>query len=562
MVRLRKTLSAIGPGIFAIGYTIGTGSVTSMAKAGADYGLGLLWALALSCIFSGALMEAYGRMAAVTGETALLAVRRYLPGGTAFAWFVFAGVIIGQYTCLGGILALSAGAISEMFGGAVPPFPVAVALAAAMYAFLLVGRYSAFEKALVLCVGVMALAFLVSVVVVAPDAAVLAKAAKPILPTSGSSLLMLAAFVGTTMTAPTFVTRPLLIREKGLGVSDIGRQQADAWISATLMFVISASIVFVATFVLWANGKGIDRILDMAATLRPLAGRAAVVIFMVGVLAAGLSSIFPILMVAPLLLSDMESGRMETGTARFRWICLAACLWALMVPALGANPISVTISAQVSNVFVLPLAVLVILWLVNKKNVMGVYRAGVALNVTLAAALCFSVLVAGASVKSLVEHLRPTPPHIRGRIMECERFAGGNPLLEKAFAFLKRKDLGVLEPGRYEIAGDDAFALVQDVDLKPVDQMRIEAHRKYIDIQAPISGEETYGIGRLTDANLALPFDAEKDIGFYDQPMETVVLKPGEFVMFNPPRGAHGPSCCAGAPYRIRKVVIKVRAER
>ena len=58
MKALKAILSVLGPGIFAIGYTIGTGSVTSMAKAGADYGLGLLWVLALSCLFSGVLMEA------------------------------------------------------------------------------------------------------------------------------------------------------------------------------------------------------------------------------------------------------------------------------------------------------------------------------------------------------------------------------------------------------------------------------------------------------------------------------------------------------------------------
>ena len=62
MSKARSILAVLGPGIFAIGYTIGTGSVTSMAKAGADYGLGLLWALALSCLFAGVLMEAYGRM--------------------------------------------------------------------------------------------------------------------------------------------------------------------------------------------------------------------------------------------------------------------------------------------------------------------------------------------------------------------------------------------------------------------------------------------------------------------------------------------------------------------
>ena len=400
--RLKRLLSALGPGIFAIGYTIGTGSVTSMAKAGADYGLGLLWVLALSCFFSGLLMETYGRMAAVTGETSLLAIRNHVPCGKLVAWLVFAGVVMGQYTCLGGILTLSSGAIAEVLGGRVPPFAIAVAIAAVMYAVLMIGRYSVFEKVLAAFVAVMTLTFLASVFVTAPDAATLARAAKPLLPTDGKSLIMLAAFVGTTMAAPTFVTRPLLVREKNLTAADLGTQRVDSWFSAFMMFVISGSIVFVATGALWAHGKGIDRILDMAGTLEPLAGKAAVVIFMLGVLAAGLSSVFPILMVAPILVSDYRSGKMETKTPLFRIICLVACLWGLVVPALGGNPVAVTIAAQISNVFVLPLTVLAILILLNRKSVMKEHRAGWAANVGLALALAFSLAVAYTGAKALM----------------------------------------------------------------------------------------------------------------------------------------------------------------
>ena len=403
MRRLAQLLAVLGPGIFAIGYTIGTGSVTSMAKAGADYGLGLVWVLALSCVFSGVLMEAYGRMAAVTGKTSLRAMRDHLPGGKAFAWLVFAGVVMGQYTCLGGILTLSSGAIAEVLGGKVPPFAIAVVISAAMYALLLIGRYSAFEKILAFFVGVMALTFLASVFVVAPDAETLRRAARPILPTDGASLLMLAAFVGTTMAAPTFVTRPLLVREKGLTAADLVRQRIDSWFSAAMMFLISGSIVFVATGALWAQGRGIERILDMAGTLEPLAGRAAVAIFMAGVLAAGLSSIFPILMVAPILISDYRSGRMETNTPLFRWICLGACAWGLVVPALGGNPIAVTVAAQISNVFVLPLTVLAILLLVNRRDLMGEHRAGALANVGLGLAMAFSLAVAYSGARALWE---------------------------------------------------------------------------------------------------------------------------------------------------------------
>ena len=67
-----------GPGIFAIGYTIGTGSVTSMIVAGSKFGMQLLWVLLLSCLFSGLLMFVYGNYALITGETALYGFKKIL----------------------------------------------------------------------------------------------------------------------------------------------------------------------------------------------------------------------------------------------------------------------------------------------------------------------------------------------------------------------------------------------------------------------------------------------------------------------------------------------------
>jgi Mn2+/Fe2+ NRAMP family transporter len=139
----------------------------------------------------------------------------------------------------------------------------------------------------------------------------------------------------------------------------------------------------------------------MASTLEPVAGRFAVAIFMVGTLSAGLSSIFPIMMVGPLLVGDWKAGCMDTRSLTFRVLCLVAALWALVVPALGSNPVTVTIAAQVSNVFVLPLAVFAVIWLLNRKDVMGVYRAGPAMNLLLAAAFVFSAAVAYTGAKSL-----------------------------------------------------------------------------------------------------------------------------------------------------------------
>ena len=168
-----------------------------------------------------------------------------------------------------------------------------------------------------------------------------------------------------------------------------------------------------------------------------------------------------------------------------------------------------------------------------------------------------------AYVRSFAEMLSRVPADadaVVGTIADCERHACGDPRLEKAFAFLNSANLQGLEVGRYEIDGKDVFAFVQEAKLMPQEEMKIEGHRKYIDIQVPISGAERFGVGRLTDENYRQgEFSVEKDVGFYRQPMKFVTVQPGEFAMFRPPFGAHGPCLQVKGAATIKKLVIKVR---
>ena len=71
----------VGPGLFCLGFTIGTGSVTSMVKSGSMFGTQLLWVLAISAFFTWVMTEAYGRYGIVTGDTAIHGVKNKLRGG-------------------------------------------------------------------------------------------------------------------------------------------------------------------------------------------------------------------------------------------------------------------------------------------------------------------------------------------------------------------------------------------------------------------------------------------------------------------------------------------------
>ena len=151
--------------------------------------------------------------------------------------------------------------------------------------------------------------------------------------------------------------------------------------------------------------------------------------------------------------------------------------------------------------------------------------------------------------------------HLKGKISESGEYCGLYPLFGKAFEFLKRPDIADLPPGRYGIDGDRCWASIQEVDLEPLSSRKLETHRKYIDIQAPLTGPECIGIAEMDEAAKALPFDEEKDFVLYDGKAEPMVLEPGDFAVFFPPLAAHAPCCIApGGPKRIKKIVVKILA--
>lgn len=148
-------------------------------------------------------------------------------------------------------------------------------------------------------------------------------------------------------------------------------------------------------------------------------------------------------------------------------------------------------------------------------------------------------------------------------LRDAELYTWMNPHLKAAFAFLRRGDLATLPLGRHEI-GEGVFAFVQQPDaLKrwTYDPQKVEAHRKYIDIQMPLGAEETYGNYTLKDEDLKLPFDTGKDVVLMDRVTWAYSVRPGEFAMFLPPRGGHTPCLELDGAKTVRKVVVKVPVE-
>lgn len=413
---LKKIMALIlsfGPGIFAIGYTIGTGSVTAMIVAGSRFGMQLIWVLLLSCLFTGLLMYVYGNFALITGETALHGIKKHLKYGKTLALLIILGITFGQWNSLMGILGISSNIIFEILAlnnEGIRSFEyeivlgIATAIIVLFYGITLLGKYSFFEKVLILFVTLMGGSFMISLFFVYPLPADVVKGILPSIPEVPGAKMLVAAFVGTTMAAATFLSRPLFVKGKGWTIHDLHTQKKDSIIAAILIFIISGTIMAVACGALYYNGQEVNQVLDMAATLKPVAGKWAVTLFFFGTLSAGLSSIFPCLLIAPLLLADYQSGTLDTNSKQFKVITAIASIVALIGPFLGARPIPLQILSQVFNVFVLPLVILCIILLIRKKNLMKGHTTSAIVYAGLYGALFFSLVISYNGIVALMGH--------------------------------------------------------------------------------------------------------------------------------------------------------------
>lgn len=358
-------------------------------------------------------MFAYGNYALITGETALYGFKKHLKFGKVLAILIIVGITFGQWNSLMGILGISSNIIFEIlavnFEG-LSAFKyetvliTAIVIIVTFYLLMLVGKYTFFEKILVIFVSAMGLSFVLSLFFVQPLPIDVVKGLIPTIPEVPGGKMLVAAFVGTTMAAATFLSRPLFVKGKGWTIKNLQQQKKDSMTAAILIFVISGTIMAVACGALFHQGKVVTEVLDMANTLEPVAGKWAVTIFFFGALSAGLSSIFPCLLIAPLLVADYQSGILDTNSRQFRIITAIACLVALIGPVFGANPIEVQILSQVFNVFVLPIVVLGIILMLSSKKIMKDYKTSLGVYIGMYAALFFSLVISYNGILALLDY--------------------------------------------------------------------------------------------------------------------------------------------------------------
>ena len=405
---LSKTLTLFLPGIFLLGFNIGTGSVTAMAKAGATYGMSLLWTIVASCLATFLMISVYGRFTLVTGETALQAFRRHIHPlvGIFFIVALTAGVS-GSVMGVMGIVAEVSSEWSKTFvDGGVGPVWFAAIFAALVYFIFWNGQTQFFQRSLAVIVAVMSACFVVNFFILMPPPIDIAKGLVPSLPEvpldqGNGPFLVIASMVGTTVFSGLFIIRTTLVKEAGWTIADSRKQRNDAIVSVAMMFIISGSIMAAAAGTLYVEGLGLEKASQMIELLEPLAGSFATAIFVVGIVTAGVSSQFPNVLMLPWLLCDYNGTGRDMTLPRYRVMVLVISLLGLVVPIFEARPVFVMIVSQAFQAIILPVTVACILYLGNRRDLMGEHRNTATTNVMITAVLLFSLVTTSMGIRGV-----------------------------------------------------------------------------------------------------------------------------------------------------------------
>jgi len=145
------------------------------------------------------------------------------------------------------------------------------------------------------------------------------------------------------------------------------------------------------------------------------------------------------------------------------------------------------------------------------------------------------------------------------RIGNAHLYYAMHSRFKHAFDYIHQINVDSIPAGRYEIDGENMYALVQEYNTKLKEQGVWEAHRRYIDLQYVVQGAERIGCANINHLAQG-EYDARKDFLPLHGEGDLVTVHSGSFVLLLP-EDAHMPGLAIGSPALVKKVVVKIAVE-
>ena len=369
---MKRIFKNIGPGTLIAAAFIGPGTVTVCTIAGVTFGFELLWAMVLSIIATIVLQEMAARIGIITQNDLATTIKeqishpiiKYISMG-----LILGAIVVGNAAYEAGNIGGASLGLTALFGEVgtnIYPFIIGV------FAFILlfIGNYKFLEKCFVVLVVLMSLSFIITAIITKPDfGKIISGILIPSLPKA--SLLTIIALVGTTVVPYNLFLHAAIVKEKWRNKNDLKLARNDTYIAIILGGTVSLAIIISGAAI---NSFDVKNVLDLAEGLKPLYGDFAKYFLGIGLVAAGTTSAITAPLAAAYVANSCFGWNVSLKNWKFRTVWGIILMTGVLVLYFKIKLITIIHFAQVTNGILLPVIASFLLWVVNKRIVMGKYK--------------------------------------------------------------------------------------------------------------------------------------------------------------------------------------------
>lgn len=400
---INKILKNIGPGPLVAAAFIGPGTVTVCTIAGVKFGLSLLWAMIISILITLVFQEMSARLGMVTRQSLAELVKTEIKNpviNLLLTILILIAIVLGNSAyqagnISGAVLGLSV--FSEVYelnilGLSINMFSLLIGAIA--FFLLYLGNYKALEKSMIGLVILMSISFVIAAILTKPNMLSIVKnmfAFK----TPDNSLLTVIALIGTTVVPYNLFLHSALVKEKWPNKSNLKSAQIDTVVAVVFGGLVSMSIIITAASL---HLKDIENASDLALGLAPVYGYASKYVLALGLFAAGITSA----VTAPLAAAYVACGCLGWSTqiksVKFRMVWMVVLLIGVVFASMGIKPVKIITIAQITNGLLLPVIAIMLIWMMNRRHILGVNVNSKFQNLLSIALLVFVVFLGVKSV--------------------------------------------------------------------------------------------------------------------------------------------------------------------
>ena len=359
----------IGPGVLIAAAFIGPGTVTLCTIAGASFGYSLIWAIILSILSTIVLQEMSLRIGLITKMNLAQVIRINIKSkflNRLLLILIISSILIGNAAYeAGNITGASLGISAILNSQSINYIPIFIGLIA--FIVLYQGDYKVLERSLIFLVLIMSISFFITAIITRPDINELINGV--ITPKIDSNnLTIILGLIGTTVVPYNLFLHSSLVSEKWNSINKLKVARFESFFSILIGGLVSLSIIITAASV---NNKDVNGVIDLAKGLEPLYGNFAIYFLGIGLFASGITSSITAPLAAAYVAKSCFGWQDSLKSRKFRAIWIIILIIGVLVSMVKINPIEIIKFAQFSNSLLLPIIAIILLWLINNKNIIS-----------------------------------------------------------------------------------------------------------------------------------------------------------------------------------------------